>query len=436
MSRYRLGFVALVLGLFCGPVAAMTTVHVPDGDTAALLDAFAQASVTGAPTEIVLARDGHYLLPASLVRLDGADMVVRGNDATLVSAGVTEAKWDMTTISAQNGAHITFENLHFTGEFAADWLVSSGELTLRGVTIRGGLQVGSRACTMLGPVCIGDYYGGATLIGVYATEAKLSMRDAVIDVEARYFPWEGDYTYTVLGIGWGAHADLQHVTMRMTRNFEADNVEAAHGLVMTQRDSRADIRDSFISVTNNVAIGDASSAACMVTKRNPYYDGPEYEDPLLVSHGGNVAGDPSCHFQHVAVSTKPVSTGASGYWNVPGRKGFLAVSFPNPGQALLVWSTFDAAGHAVTLYGLGRYVDIDTIEVDPVAVDRQAESAPNGHASQAVGRLRLDVDSCTDASLTFTSDTAELPSRAQELQRLTVLASVGCTSSATQAPGS
>lgn len=476
--------------LACCPVARASEVAIPDGDTQALLNALAAASSSTQPTDIVLAANGTYVLPSGTVTFDG-EVSVHGNGSTLVSSYAFLEEDTHTNLRIAQGADVTLMQLEFAGQFGgAPWLGVAGQLSLTAVTIDG--QLAPTNLTLQPP---SGWAAQTTLLGVRGNNAYLNMRNTTIAtsifrVDDPFYATTGDFSYQLIAVSGGASTTMQHVTLRAQQSFASEH----HVAVVGVRAGRtAETAASRIKIRNSLVMMDVKREsgtnvqmdidACM-----------SLGSGVIAPQGGNISSDATCGFAATTTDAGfgsfgdfggPVptlslrggspairfgasawclprdargyvrrgdrcdsgafgygaavpgrngslyGTGAAGYWTIPGKKGFLAVSFPAPGTPMLVWSTFDAAGHGVTIYGIGTFVDSNTIAVPSAARDQPvAGTDPVRLQSVPWGALRLHLQSCARARLQFDSQLPTVGSGTRRLHRLSVVSSVGCTTHA------
>lgn len=467
--------------------ASAREVQIADGDSAALLAAIADARTSVEPTDIVLAEDGTYALPPEELHFGGTT-TIDGNGAVLESLYTQANDNDDrgTLLVVDQGAVVTIKNASFTGHFqGSPWLKSSGQLFLAGVSIHGEMRLDYIT------LYLSSWAGGGKLIAVSGVDAKLKMRNVTLDLTVLPPPDEfitqASFWYSIIDVRDGATADLQHVTLRALQTFTGGDTYIIGVVGVTAGDADQSTPAPQVTISNSILYVEARAAEgaeatvggwpCVRSDPNS-----------IVSNGGNLVSEPSCGFGRTVadagfgsfddhggsvptLSLRGVSPaidagehayclatdargyqrgaacdsgafefgaaraggglldmGAGGYWNEPGEQGFLAVSFPGTERILLVWSTYDTAGKAATVYGVGHFVDADTIVVADAATDLPiAGTTPVRVKPVRWGELRFDIESCSRAQFSYQTDMPGFASGEKGLSRLTNFSSVGCS---------
>lgn len=468
-----LSILALCLILAATGLAHAGEVQIPDGDTDALLAALAAAEPGGEATVIDLAAGGRYSLPETQVVIAG-NVVLRGNGATVTATVKLGHAFDYTHTELQivTGGSLRIVNLAFDGQFVSGgWFLNSGNLNLENVSFAGEF-------IPTFPVFLGfgqlELYG--SLVKSEGGSPVLTLRNVTMDM----FMGAGfgfDQYARMVQVESGT-ATLDHVSIRFRHDYQG----VPFGLVDLEVDADG-------SASPQVTV---SNSALMVHVSGPswvYLAGQACTGHGVQSLGGNIAGDPEnlCGFELVAedgvfggygdhgglvptmalpsdspavdfgvdahclptdargvARTVPCDSGAyelvqaaipldaraAGYWDQPGTQDFLAVSFPTPDLALVVWSTFDANGDSTTVYGIGKFVDANTIRVAEAAVDVPAAGSSEPQP-ELWGELEFELVSCGAARLRFQTAQPNFASGERDLRRLSVLDGVACEDAGT-----
>lgn len=476
--------VVLAVALLCAGIwstsGVAATIQIPNGDSAALRAAIAQAGQSEKPTVIRLARNGTYPLSASTgepIELAG-HVVLDGNGAT-ITAG--EADVGLASFKVPRGATYRILDLAWEGRFVSHgaWLRNRGSLTMDNVSLSGLLvphryNCGGTFCTF--PI---SSYSGSLLVSGNGP-ASLRLDNVTFDLvqavagDPKYADASAEVAGTVVSIAY-SDATFRHVTLSLTMAHPsaADTKTSAIGLQVTglrhsDDGTRVAVSNSIVDVATTEAAG-LRVTACASTR-----------EAYLNSLGGNIANPQgNCGFQKVVddlafgqygdhggpvptlaleLSSPAIGFGApdhclaadargyvrgpacdsgafeygaqprhdlaadrlGGYWSAPDKAAWLAVSYPMPNTALLVWSTFDAEGHAATVYGVGHFVD-DNIVVTQAAIDRPVPGTdPVVLKPELWGHLRLDIQSKFDAVLHYESIQPGFDDGSRNLERLTI----------------
>lgn len=476
----RLMFVALSTITSAAGLAG--TVEVADGDSDALRAAIVQAGQSGEPTVIRLAPDGTYPLSASAggpVVLAG-EVVLDGNGATIV-AGEDDSRLAAMRV-APNGVYRIMD-LAWHGDFRAQphWLDNRGTLALEHVSFSGHLFPAQHdgGGTVGGFPIAGTYRG--SLIGSTGAASDLTLRNVTIDLEqpmaggAHYPDALADTVARAVTVASG-HASLDQVTVSLRLVKVSEHTQGAHIAALRLTGSQGpDNGPTRVRVSNSVFR--LQGPELPNVQLAPCDSGFESEVTSLGGNVTNVAGtcgfqkvvdriglgaygdhggpvptlalepssaavgfgdsvrcqttdargyvrDPACDsgaFEYGAAPRYSIAAEAlGGYWSSPHKAAWLAVSYPLPNTALLVWSTFDDQGNAVTVYGVGRYDD-GSIVVTQAAVDRPVPgSDPVVLKPELWGHLRLDLESKFDAVLHYDSVQPGFADGSRTLDRLTI----------------
>ncbi|MGA9573364.1 MAG: hypothetical protein WBS20_05395, partial [Lysobacterales bacterium] len=158
------------------------------------------------------------------------------------------------------------------------------------------------------------------------------------------------------------------------------------------------------------------------------------QDHLLHYDGrstdGNADGIAKCDMG--AIELQPVhliNGGINGVYFNPDANGHYITIIHNPYNTLIMWNSFDQDGNQYFVHGTGELVQGRSVVADAY-INVAGSTSPEGEIVPAEelhwGTLQVDMTSCNEGTLAFSSDFPEVGSGQVSLKRLVYVKQLGC----------
>ena len=148
------------------------------------------------------------------------------------------------------------------------------------------------------------------------------------------------------------------------------------------------------------------------------------------STDGNADGIAKCDMG--AVELQPVhlvNGGINGVYFNPDADGHYITIMDNPYNTLIMWNSFDQDGNQYFVHGTGELVQGRSLIADAY-INVSGSTSPQGEIVPAQelhwGTLEVDMTSCNEGTLAFSSDFPEIGSGQVRLERLVFVKQLGC----------
>ena len=133
-----------------------------------------------------------------------------------------------------------------------------------------------------------------------------------------------------------------------------------------------------------------------------------------------------------AVELQPVhlvNGGINGVYFNPDADGHYISIIDNPYNTLIMWNSFDQDGNQYFVHGTGELVQGRSLIADAY-INVSGSTSPEGEIVPAQelhwGTLEVDMISCNEGTLAFSSDFPEIGNGQVRLQRLVYVKQLGC----------
>lgn len=443
--------IALTVASLLPASVPAATLHVADGDVAALHAAFAAAADSSTPLRVVLARDGIYALDRGL-QLDGGNLVLEGNGATLVPATAgTTSLFGVAAAASLQAEHVVVDgDPADDGRRVASPLTDvAGHLLLRASLVDGvrgayGADVLNRAAAggsvrlenttlnTLATQCAQPGLGCQRTIPVWSVAGELLLDSTTLTAVYAYVP----------GVAGIRAVDGGRISVRNSAEWYpsfacAAGVSSAGGNVWA--DAACAGPDDIVAAARSGALPEPTPERRGGLVATTLLDDAAYAsaigiDCLPTDARGALRPAQGCtpgaleRAAQFGDNRLRGGDGSAGVWFDPANDGhYLQIQPLGGGEQLLTWMHFDAGGRPAWAYLVtseeGGLLQGDAHRNRATARD----AALHGGRAEAWGRLAVRFEDCNTLRLRYASDAEGPGSGEVVLRRLTVLPDLGCT---------
>ena len=230
----------------------------------------------------------------------------------------------------------------------------------------------------------------------------LSLGHNLIEYPQCQFHMEGDIVIEPVGLSWRPIEIIRHGTWN-------------------HKDRQPILTHALVPFATSPAVDSIESELCPT-------------DHLLHREGrstdGNADGIPNCDMG--AVELQPVhlvNGGINGVYFNPDADGHYISIIDNPYNTLIMWNSFDQDGNQYFVHGTGELVQGRSVVADAY-INVSGSTSPEGEIVPAQelhwGTLEVDMTSCNEGTLAFSSDFPEVGSGQVRLERLVFVKQLGC----------